>query len=551
MNKVCPQPQLVSAFTVHCGNYGDVRRYAEQRGVSRQWVYREAAHVLATLDERPAQAESARLQQRVRDLEHQLQELQDQLAQAVLLDADKQAEFASVGQAKGVSLPDCYDLLDVLTPGRILSVATLGRRTQAAGQQASRLLPVFDAYARDKARQGAGDEIYVRAPVLMLVEQESLCWLSGRLVDEVKGDVWAEELRHLPHLEQLTRDGGKALAKGVALVNAERQQQRQQPPAATAVVEPLAAPPVGTGGAVPPPPTATVVVDQADHYHGLRGSGPGLRKCAQKAQKTLAEAEAAQKALEECRRQGQKQTGPSARARAAWRRAEQAMDTWSERERVWQQTQAALCLITPEGELNTRARATAVLAATLPQLPDSDFAKVKRQVQQPEMLNYLDHVQAQLAALPYAAEVTAAAVRQEALRRRPELLQGAGARAGALRGVLLACAVVLSKVGAAGEGVEAAVRDILRRAYRASSLVECINSVLRMQQARHRKLTQGLLDLKRLYWNGHEFRTGRRRGTSPYRRLGVPWPKGMRWWEVLKLTPEQLRAKLSTALQDA
>ena len=43
--------------------------------------------------------------------------------------------------------------------------------------------------------------------------------------------------------------------------------------------------------------------------------------------------------------------------------------------------------------------------------------------------------------------------------------------------------------------------------WRASSLVEGINSVLRMQQARHRRLTPGLLDLKRLYWNCHRFRT--------------------------------------------
>jgi hypothetical protein len=27
----------------------------------------------------------------------------------------------------------------------------------------------------------------------------------------------------------------------------------------------------------------------------------------------------------------------------------------------------------------------------------------------------------------------------------------------------------------------------------------------------------------------------------------VHWPEGLRWWDVLKLTPEQLRHKLSTA----
>ena len=37
---------------------------------------------------------------------------------------------------------------------------------------------------------------------------------------------------------------------------------------------------------------------------------------------------------------------------------------------------------------------------------------------------------------------------------------------------------------------------MLRGVWRASSLVECVNSVVRMQQTRHRKMTQGLLDLK-------------------------------------------------------
>jgi hypothetical protein len=182
----------------------------------------------------------------------------------------------------------------------------------------------------------------------------------------------------------------------------------------------------------------------------------------------------------------------------------------------------------------------------LPQLPDADFAKTKRQLQRPEMLNYLDRVHDRLAKLPFPEEVTQAAVQQEALRRRPELLKGETPKAAALRGVMLVCAVVLGKAEQ-GQQALAAVRDILRRAYRASSLVECINSVLRMQQAQHRKLTQGLLDLKRLYWNCHTFRTGQRRGTTPYQRLGVPWPEGLRWWDVLKLTPERLRNKLSTA----
>lgn len=265
----------------------------------------------------------------------------------------------------------------------------------------------------------------------------------------------------------------------------------------------------------------------------------------------LAAAAAAEKELAACRRHGQSQTAAAVRASFAWKKAETAFDTWSTRDRLWQQTKAAMQLFTPTGELNTRTQAEAVLAETLPHLPDSDFGKAKRSVQKPEMLNYLDRVQQKLESLPFPEELKQAALREEGLRRRPELLQGESSAAAARRGVLLLCAVVLTKAGETGQQASAAVRDILRRAHRASSLVECINSVLRMQQARHRKMTQGLLDLKRLAWNCHTFRTGRRRNTTPYQRLGVAWPESVRWWDVLKWPPEQLRDQLSTAKKAA
>jgi hypothetical protein len=89
------------------------------------------------------------------------------------------------------------------------------------------------------------------------------------------------------------------------------------------------------------------------------------------------------------------------------------------------------------------------------------------------------------------------------------------------------------------------VRAILHGCWRASSLVEGINSVVRMQQARHRKLTPGLINLKRFSWNCRRFRTGRRRKQSPYELLGIVLPPGS-WWDLLKLPPDQLRQELST-----
>jgi hypothetical protein len=515
MGMVAPQQRIASAYFVVFGHYGDVSQYAQERGVSRQWVYREAEWVQKLLQE--TQQENHGLRQRIRELLQCQADLEKRLALAVVIDQEKQAEFASVCQAIGVSLPSCWNLLEVLIPGRQASVATLGRATKAAGAKAGPLLAVLDKLAQERLRDAAGDEIYVNDPVLMVVEQESLCWMTGRLSDEVSGEAWAREFRQFPNLEQVARDGGKGLEKGVALVSAERQAQGKPP-----------------------------LVDKGDHFHALRGGSVGLHKDEIQVGKALAEAETAQKELEECRRQGTSEQKATMHALAAWRRAEKAMDTWCEHERFWQTTKEALRLFTPEGELNTRQHAEAVLAETLPQLPDA-FAKARRQLQKPVMLNYLDHVQQQLAALPFPEEIKDAAVCQEGLRRRPELLKGEGTQAAALRGVLLACAAVLAKAEEVGQKTQTAVRDIIRRAYRASSLVECINSVLRMQQARHRKMTQNLLDLKRLHWNSHTFRTGRRRGTTPYQRLGVPWPEGLRWWDLLKWTPERLRQELSTA----
>ncbi len=519
MGKVAPQPSIASAYFVIFGHYGQVSHFAQQRGVCRQRVYREAHWVQQQLHH--TQQENRQLRQQAQDLQQHLAALEQRLKQAVVLDKDKQEEFACAAQAQGVSLPVCRNLLEVLNPGQVASVAQLGRATQAAGTKAGRLLAVLDEVAQPLVRDVAADEIYVPKPVLMVVEQESLCWLSGQLSPQASGEAWAEQFQKFPNLQQVARDGGNGLKKGVAAVNAQRPAQGRP-----------------------------AVLDQGDHFHALRKGSVALRQDQQRAAQALAAAEKAQKAVADCQRQGVSSRLAGVKAWAAWQKGEKAMDQWSEHERLWQRSQEALRLFTPEGNLNTRAQAEAVLAEALAPLPAA-YAKAKAHLHKPEMLNYLDEVQAKLAALPFPEEVTQAAVRQEGLRRRPELLEGEGTRAVVYRGILLSCAVALSKAGAMGQQAQAAVREILARAYRASSLVECIYSVLRMQQARHRKLTPGLLDLKRLYWNCHTFRSGRRRGTTPYGRLGVPWPEGLRWGEVLKLTPEQLRDKLSTAKKAA
>ena len=91
---------------------------------------------------------------------------------------------------------------------------------------------------------------------------------------------------------------------------------------------------------------------------------------------------------------------------------------------------------------------------------------------------------------------------------------------------------------------------ILQDTVQASSAVECMNSVLRMQQSRHRQMTQPMLDLKRLYWNCHPFRSGPRTKTCPYQGLGLELPT-YDFWTLLQSDPVDLMQELSTSAEAA
>lgn len=515
MNTLPPQLRIANTAAVLDGPYGAVTQQAALSGTSRQALYRDAPQVLQAV----ASGVSQQRLQLVQDHNDRLRAanaaLQRQLQQAVVLDDDGLACFAATAQAEGVSLPVARRLLQTLRPPWLPSVAQLGRWSHAAAQQAVALLPVRDDVARPQAAQVAAAAIFFgRQPCLMVVEQHSLCWLTGRLADNRNGATWAEAFRRLPNLQQVSRDGGTGLAKGVAQVNQERQAQGQSP-----------------------------IADQEDHFHTLREGRRALRQMQQRVCRCIdARAAAQHREQVKVRRTGSR-PGTAAATAQAERQAAAAVAAGAAVEEAWASISAALPLFTPRGELNTRARAEGIITAALPRLADPLWAKTRRALTRPQLLTFLDRTHAQLAALPLAPAVRDAAVQAAGLRQRPEGLRGADAAA-AWRGVLLATSLVLARAGAEGTAAVAQVRQVLSQAWRASSLVECLNSVARMQQSRHRRMTPGLLALKRLYWNCRTFRTGRRRQQTPYGLLGVPLPT-TDWWALLRLPPEQLRQQLS------
>ena len=176
----------------------------------------------------------------------------------------------------------------------------------------------------------------------------------------------------------------------------------------------------------------------------------------------------------------------------------------------------------------------------MPHLSGAAWAKTRRLLLRRESFTSLDQVHERLAGLGLDAGVLSALLDLEGLRRQPWRLSAA------TRAWALARTVQLTKACPDWRDEARRVRAVLRGVWRASSLVECVNSVARMQQARHRKMTQGLLDLKRLYWNLRRFRVGRRKDQTPYGLLGLKLPD-LSFWEFLKLTPEELREKLSAS----
>jgi hypothetical protein len=516
MNTLPPQLRIANTAAVLDGPYGAVTRQASLSRTSRQALYRDAPKVLQAVEGADDRQRLQNLQDDNDRLRIDREFLQRQLQQAVVLDPDRLACFAATAQAEGVSLPVARRLLRPLLPQRPPSVPQLGRWAHAAALHAAALLPVLDAVARPRVEQAAADEIFFgRQPCLMVVEQHSLCWLTGRLADNRNGDTWAEEFRRLPNLRQVTRDGGMGLAKGVAQVNQERQAQGR-----------------------------SAIADQEDHFHTLREGRRALRQMQQRVCRAIDDAGAARsREQQKARRTGSRQGTATVTAQAE-RRAAAAVKAGATAETAWASITDALRLFTPGGELNSRARVEGLIAAALPTLCGPEWAKTRRALTRPQLLTFLDQTHAQLAALPLSHAVRDAAVQAEGLRHRPEGLQGEGPSAAALRGVLLATSLMLALSGAEGTEAVRQVGNVLRQAWRASSLVECLNSVARMQQSRHRRMTPGLLALKRLYWNCREFRTGRRRQQTPYGLLGVSLPT-TDWWELLRLSPEQLRQQLS------
>src|SRR6516164_3684929 len=331
-----------------------------------------------------------------------------------------------------------------------------------------------------------------------------------RAAADRKATTWEGLLAPFPHLEFAVSDA----AKGIAAAVAQRAEARRDDPTA---------PPLEHG---------------LDVFHTAMEAHRVLARHWRRAEAAWEKAEGAEAGLAGARRQGIDARGPAHTARAAWGRAIAAFGEAERLESAWGRAAAALELFDADGRLNDRSRAAVEIAAAIEDLAGPEWSKVRNFLTDPRSLTFLDRMHRRLGAAEPRPQWREAMAWRWWLRHGrvgpsdpiTELLRGVARGRG-----------LDEEERASYERVAAVLGDTVR----ASSAVECMNSVLRMQQSRHRRMTQPMLDLKRLSWNCRAFRSGPRKDACPYRALGLELPT-YDFWGLLHADPARLAQQLST-----
>jgi hypothetical protein len=509
---------ICNVAALFSGVWGAVSKRARDANCSRQAIYQQKDRVVQAVAEAqqggPSRAELRTENQRLRDENRQLWEW---LAVTTEFPSSQQQRFAAEASAMGLSLPQVVALLTIVLGKSRPSRATVGRWVGAAAEKAGQLLTVLDRSCRMLVTTLCLDEIFLRRqPVLMGVEPHSMTWIMGQRAKDRKGTTWNEALAPWTEFNYAVVDAGTGLCKGLDLTV----QQRRV-----------------AGSAVP-------LETHLDNFHIQQPGRQELRAQWQQAEQVWQQAEQADRVLAEKKRQGQNRANAAFRSCKAWRRATEALATAERREAAYQRVVAALEMFRPDGTLNSRIAARAELEAALQELPGPRWAKLRRLALDPRALTFLDRLHRELEAAEPRAELREALVnlwRERHPRRSGPMRQDTG------RNPMLVTlqALICHKLDPHWQVSYRRVATVLRRTVRASSVVECMNSVVRMHQARHRGLSQRLLDLKRLYWNCRTFAEGKRKRHCPYQHLRLNLPT-YDWWELLQMSPAELEQQLSS-----
>lgn len=493
MRNISVVATIANAAAGLCGDRGDVWRRARSVGCSRQTVYDHARKVVDAVRQFDPRGPFRRSHaEKIRRFRRENEDLRARLDRAIECRIEKQQRFAAEAEGMGLSLTHIQQILafflgETAAPSR----SAIGRWTIAAGVAAGRVLARHHELLKALIFVGCLDEIFFHGhPILVAIEPASMTWFLGRRPDRLDGRTWADALEEFPGLRHVVADAGRPLQAGITLVRECR----------------------AAGG-------HKALDSTLDVFHTKHRAQKALGAARHREARAAEAYEAADRKVEKAKRQGIPAHAAAGKAKSAWRAFERSIERREAMEATWASVAQALEIFRPDGRLNDRAWAEARVAEHLPDLAAKDWDSAANHLKNPTSFTFLDRLHAELEALPIAPEVREALVKLWWLRRqRP---RGAGQAVGAGHVAHLVQRVYCSKLDDRWAEWYVVISAILRGVVRASSTVECMNSVLRMHQSRHRTITPGMLDLKRLYWNTRRFRGGKRKGKCPYEHLGL------------------------------
>ncbi len=492
--------------------YGVVTDLANAYNTNRQRVYDILDRVLAAFQQKspgptPKPAETkekrnAELEVENAGLRARIQELETKQENSIEVTHQRVRDLSLTLAVLPVSYRDIRDVVRLAYGEEYApSEATLCGMVQYYGVIAGLIL--LDEEVTSKFLSACIDEIFFhRTPILTVVDPHSMTVGACERSQDRTGESWHAVLSHFPNLDYIISDQAKGIARGIHLT-------------------------AGTPG---------TIQHQSDLYHFLIEVSRTTRRLETCLEKLLkAEEQVWQDWI-----QGHVYVKTVEKIEATVVRQLEFMEQYYQ---ALELLDFAFSPMTSDHQVNARNHGRHILSdviqrlKSLPELRIDDLIKILEK-RGSGCLVFLDQLQRELSVIPVElgedvvpptnggedSQFTAVEIRELAIQEvclEHAMADGPSDEVFCTYRDLWDKIRSLKKLVPAFLQVVSAVKRILYHPKRASSLVECFNSILRPIQQVKKQVTQEFLWLKALHHNMKTFKQGRRKGKSPFQLLGV------------------------------
>jgi hypothetical protein len=493
------------------GFYGAVIDLANAYNTNRQRVYDILDRLSAAFHPKPPgprpkpeeaiEKRNAELEAENAILRARVQTLEAKLENSVEVTSQRVRDLSLSLTVLPVSYRDIRDIIALAYGEKYApSEASLCKMVQHYGTIAGLIL--LDGQVTSKFSSAGVDEIFFhQTPILTVVDPDSMAVGACERSEDRTGGSWHSVLSHFPNLRYVISDEAKGIGNGVYLTN-------------------------------------ETILHQKDLYHLVSEISGTTRRLEGRLGKLL---KAEERAWQDW-----------AKGRIYIKTMEKTLSTVDRQLELMEQYYQAMelldfafCSVSSDYEVNTREHGHQILSdviqrlESLTELGIDDLIRILEK-RASGCLVFLDQLQHELSSIPVEleqdSEFTAEQIREWAIQE--VCIQQAMADEPSEE-VFSAYQELWQKVRSLKKliplflNVVSEVRKLLYHPKRASSLVECFNSILRPIQQVKKQAPQEFLWLKALHHNMKTFKQGRRKGKSPFQLLGVDFGK-QDWIQLLE-----------------